>query len=659
MKGVFILQKMYKKNNVVKELVLGTLLASCLLLEPTAVLAAEEELEEFTLDPITVTAQRRETRTLDTPASVDVITSERIKELGAQTIFDVLGHTIGISNDSYGPGGMDYGMSMSRNTIRGLDKGTLVLVNGAPLNLLNYNSTDGIPIEAVERIEVIKGASSTLYGSEALAGVINIITKNPGEKTYKNNIQVSGGNYYNNASITSQFDKSTLYIKREWFGSVDRLSRDGVNGPPPGSTSTSWRYAWGRDSSKKDSLYYTTAFNDKLSFNLSLSRNEPERPRYRRATGVINNLYTYDDRRYNFNFVYNDKESELRSIFAFNYRRSRGLNYAYNALGVLTGVTQSNPYDMYSLNSDTQKTWHLRGDKDVLITGVTLAREHYEDPRTGTNHKNALRNTVALYLSYDYKFSNKFSTILGLRAQHSSDYAKNNNAFLPQIQTLYKLNNKTSWFINVGKAHQMPALNQYFSQPGGNFSKLNPQQGWTYETGLKFVYDKQAVKFSVYHMKIKDKFAWDTSGPINFLYNAGDFKNTGVEIEYDRKINSNWRINLGASISNPKINDSGSWVQDSSRLQMVAGVTYTKSKFTGNINYLFIGDREDSAYTVNNYFGPIANKVHLNATLSYKFDENNTLNFNLYNLLDRANSLNKYENLDLPFNWVLSYSHSF
>ena len=638
------MQKTCKKNKRKgKKLVLGALLTSCLLLDTGVVLAAEEELAEFTLDPIMVTAQRRETRDLDTPASVDVITSEKIEQMGVRTVFEALEHTIGISNNSYGAGGMDFGMSSSRNMIRGLDKGTLVLVNGVPMNLLNYNGTDGVPIAAVDRIEIIKGASSTLYGSEALGGVINIITKNSGENVYKNTLQLSYGNYYKNAAITSQFDKSTLYIQREWLGDVHRTSRVGVG-------TTNW---WGRDKSHKDNVYYTTSFNDKLSFSASLVRAQPHRPRYRMTNNSLQNIYTYDDRRYNFSFVYDDKDAGLKSVLGFNYRRLDGITYTFPG----NTKTHGSTYNMYSINSDTQKTWNLRGDKDTVIAGLTLNREHYKDP-TNTS-RNALRNTVALYLSYDYEFSNKFSTIIGLRAQHSSDYAKDDNTLLPQIQTLYKFNNKTSWFINVGKAHQMPALNQYFSQPGGNFSMLDPQQGWTYETGLKFADDKQSIRFSVYHMDIKDKFAWDTSGAINFLYNAGDFRNTGVELEYGRKLNDNWRVNLGLGFSNPQINDSGSWIQDSNRAQAIAGVTYSKSKFTGNVNYLFIGRRENSRYTINGVMGPIPNRINLSANFIYKPDTNNSISLTFNNIFDRDNSLNRWENLDMPFNWILSYNYSF
>lgn len=67
----------------------------------------------------------------------------------------------------------------SRVNIRGLERGALILINGAPINLNGKNSLSGILPENVERIEIVKGASSTLYGAEALGGVINIITSTP------------------------------------------------------------------------------------------------------------------------------------------------------------------------------------------------------------------------------------------------------------------------------------------------------------------------------------------------------------------------------------------------------------------------------------------------------------------------------------------------
>ena len=56
------------------------------------------------------------------------------------------------------------------------------MVDGIPMNLKNYNSLDGIPVEMIEKVEIIKGAAGTLYGSEAMGGVVNIITKKLGRQ---------------------------------------------------------------------------------------------------------------------------------------------------------------------------------------------------------------------------------------------------------------------------------------------------------------------------------------------------------------------------------------------------------------------------------------------------------------------------------------------
>lgn len=84
---------------------------------------------------------------------------------------------VGFTNNAYGPGGREFGGSSTRTVLRGLDKGTLVMVNGAPINMMNYNSMEGIPVEAVEKIEIVRGAQSVLYGAEATGGVVNIINQ--------------------------------------------------------------------------------------------------------------------------------------------------------------------------------------------------------------------------------------------------------------------------------------------------------------------------------------------------------------------------------------------------------------------------------------------------------------------------------------------------
>jgi len=647
-------KKSLTKSILWKKVCLGLLLANSVYFPASSVWAATtDDTDKFTLDSVVVTAQRSETRDLDTPASVTVITAQELKETGAVNVFDALEHTIGFNSMSFGPTGTDYGMSSSRTMVRGLDKGTLVLVNGAPINLLNYNGSGGIPLEAIEKIEIIRGAGSTLYGSEALAGVVNIITKKPGSKQ-QSTVGISGGNYNKNWSVSSELGNSAIYLKREYIAAVDRTSRDNITNK---STNAAIQ-PYGLYKGTKDSFYYTTQLNDDLTFNWSYTNLQTNRPRFN-VNGSSYMLYKYDDVRNNLNLIYDNKNNHVKSVLSFNKRYSFGDKYTYS-----TGKWAiSERYNMYGLNWDTQKTWQLRNDLDTLIAGVTLAQEHYNDPSTddAAIRKNALRNSLAVYGSYTYAVSPKFNTTLGLRGHFIDDYATTENVFLPQIQTLYKINDNTSWYTNIGKSFQMPALNQYFSKQDADFNSLKPQQGWNYETGLKKIIDKnQSLKLAVYHMDIKDQFVWkENADGSDYMTNAGDFRNTGIEAEYVKILNDKWKYNIGFSYSNPENNESGSWEQCNSRLQTTAGVTYNKEKWLTNLNFLFLGDREESYYRINGAISDIPDRIQLNATINYQPEHNQSVILNLYNILDRDNSVNKYENLDLPFNWTLSYNYTF
>ena len=198
------------------------------------VVHAEEPSQAFTLDPMVVTAQRTETRDLDTPATTNIITEQNIKEAGYKNVFDAIEHQVGLTSTGYGDAGQDFGFSSGRTVIRGYDRGTLVMVNGIPMNLKNYNSLDGIPIDMVQQIEVIKGAAGTLYGSEAMGGVVNIITKCPSGKTQ---VKVKGtvGNYYKDYGVTYSDDKFIVSASKEYSNSLKHS-----NAYPEGSSTDWW-----------------------------------------------------------------------------------------------------------------------------------------------------------------------------------------------------------------------------------------------------------------------------------------------------------------------------------------------------------------------------------------------------------------------------------
>ena len=132
--------------------------------------------------PVVVTATRRPMPLIDAPASMDVVTREQIEQRGADNVLQALLGESGISLQSRTIGGRR-GLS-----IRGMDgRNVLVLVDGKRISAsdgaIGHSDFqyDWIPMEGIERVEVIRGPMSALYGSEALGGVINIILRQPGD----------------------------------------------------------------------------------------------------------------------------------------------------------------------------------------------------------------------------------------------------------------------------------------------------------------------------------------------------------------------------------------------------------------------------------------------------------------------------------------------
>jgi outer membrane cobalamin receptor len=131
-----------------------------------------------TLDTVTVTDERFPVKEKASHRFVTVVTAEELKQSGADNLVDAIKRKGGLGYKAFGPLGISHGGMSSKLTIRGIEDGELVLINGVPVQGATGHTydLDAIPIDQVERVEILKGAASTLYGADAMTGVINIIT---------------------------------------------------------------------------------------------------------------------------------------------------------------------------------------------------------------------------------------------------------------------------------------------------------------------------------------------------------------------------------------------------------------------------------------------------------------------------------------------------
>ena len=508
------------------------------------------------LNPVVVTAQRFETKDLETPASVTVIDQADLKNSGAKSIFDAVGQATGITTFSYGPLGLEFGSMESRTNIRGLDRSALVLVNGAPINLDGKNSLNGLMMDNVERIEIVRGAASAQYGSEALGGVVNVITKTPTKPhgTIETRIGNEGYKKYAATVGTEQIEIST---SKEYYGAQSRTSPDRTGKDYYNTRKNGYAHNIAVNVKPHDyvTINYMRQQSDSTYGQISTIPKAKWTPKKSALTET--KYWHYRDIKNNGSIVYEDATTKA-SVF-FNTRRLIGES---NSLAKPAYVQSPYNYGAYKVGVEAQHTWKAHKDTNKAVLGVQAIHEAYHGKSEANHMVKAGRNIVALYGNYEFQITPSFSTTIGGRYQVINDPIKDQQVFTPQWQTLYKIDSSKSIYTNIGKAFTMPNIHdafkwvtdpkkikpsEYMKIPGG---KLKPEEGWNYEIGYKQANKRDSWRVSLYHMKFKNFFDWAVNpldGRKTIRVNGGEFHTTGVEAEYKSYVTSDIIMTVGAS----------------------------------------------------------------------------------------------------------------
>jgi vitamin B12 transporter len=653
---------MKNRNQCVKRC-LG-IMASSMFLSSAAFAATADspaaDMDQYTLDDTIVTATRTEKTLLETPANAQVITAEEIKKGGYMSVFEAVRNLTQANAHTYMDDGSDYGGMTSRIRIRGIDTGTLVLLNGSPCTFSNQSAMNNIPMDEIERIEVVRGSGSVLYGPQAIGGVINIITKKPGAKTHAGgNIFATAGNRFNEAGVNIQADGFDLGMKKSSTKDVTNVEQAGNTGSGP---------AMNIRDRKADQIYADVQLAKDLTFSYGRTNNKATFETGNFAHYKANMTYlgkcdvTYD----NYNLLYDNKNNGVK------------VSVGYNTMDILSVYDHSYPkfysdahYTGYDTNLDAQKRFSLRHNKDSLIVGANYTRESLRtDYGTMLQGASNGRNSYSLYQSYDYQMTPKFDLILGLREYYMtrSKYQKDDFQLLPQLQGLYKVNKNSSYYFNIGKSFEMPQVSSGFFY-GGNFSvntNLKPQSGWSYEAGYKYDDRHRTLSADVFYMDVKDKFYWgkDSTGA-SIMMNRDKWKNVGLELNYQQKITDSFLANIGLTIQNPQAQSGSSgWVQDTSKYVLNIGTNYTRNKFNADARVFAYLDREPAYY--NNARASSAASDHnladscdLTITLSYHPTDVDTIKLIGRNLLNRQDPINNYEYYCTPASFTLTYDRKF
>lgn len=625
----------------------------------------------YELNPVTVTANRYEKRDVEVPASTQIISHEQLERTGQVNLQKALAFTEGTVYQQMGPGGVGLSSMTSKIIMRGMEDGTLVLVNGTPINWRGKYNLEDFPIANIDRVEIVRGGGSILYGSQATGGVINIITKDKPS----NEVHAGLGNYgQQNYGATVAADKVGVSYNYNKWGDVGIVS----------------------DYNGKGNHFKGSEKNDFLITY--------------KASDNVNFLYNHDDswNRWEYTYVhvkpdlngkasYNRLYSRTKDFVQANFKDGKGITgHAFYLRDTQSGEgiklydeqgkldpkkTRTDTKDtMSSYGYDVQKVWNQK--EQTWLLGTSLIRETWKSQDFGkkTPDKNYGRNVFSIFGQWDKLLNEKNQLTVSARETWTTgaDEGKNYDNFSGQVQYTHKIDKDQSVYASVGQSFVMPSFSNMYSTGESNKiigdPNLKPQKGMHYEAGWKKEDGKALYKVALFSSRIKDDLSFvkekrdlgHGKEDVWLLSNA-DTKNKGIEASVTVNENNGLSWHYGISYSNPyKKNSSSStavkkqyWDRMYGRWQMNGGLTYQKDKWSASLNGTYLCARvmtpsREHSYPTKPYFLTSMN-------VQYAPSATDTISLSIDNLLDRKDNLSHTSSYyySTPINYMVSYSHKF
>lgn len=443
-------------------------------------------------DEVVVTASRIPQLRSELPASATVITSAEIGTFGAKNMGDVLDLTFGTYSNATG-----YLGSQVSGSIRGFSyQQMLVLIDGQRINspLLGGYDLGDLPVDDVEKVEIVRGPASALYGADAVGGVINIITRS----------QIKNNDKYSLTACSELSEKGAYDLKMSASGMADSFnySFSAKQASSPGY----------RENGDYLAQNYT--------FNILKDLGDGSNIRfagdlYHANKGVPGSLTfpTPSTRQED-----NDQHFRILSMAKMNDWWTMNINSSFDQMEQLYSADPSSmPYDRYASYSskyEIQNDLQL-GDIDLFNFGVEYRNDMSRSVLSGTH----LVTNKAAFAQDQLFFSKDLSLTIGARIDEHSIYGDTSS---PRAGLLYRLSNDSSVWFSYGEAYRAPTLNDlytYYVDPvwgmimKGNLS-LKPESSKDTEIGYRSkINDRTEINADYFTSRVENLIQWvDVSG---------------------------------------------------------------------------------------------------------------------------------------------------
>ncbi|MCD6335584.1 MAG: TonB-dependent receptor [Candidatus Latescibacteria bacterium] len=556
----------------------------------------KEELPLYWMDEIVVTATRTEKAIKDLSATVSVITREEIEASNAHSCMDILNTLPGLFVQRTGAFGR------ADVEIRGIGeqgRKVMVLVDGRPvkMGLFGCTVTHSLPLNNVERIEVVRGPASVLYGSDALGGVINIITRKLAE--------------------SRQVDYTFSYGSYDTY--QHRLRAGGSSGPLSFYATADKRQSDGHlPNAAYDGRDFTAQagykISDQIEAVLSSKYFEAHKEEPLRATDPDTLISD----------VWNDYERGAVDLtFTGKWARWNGSLKLYRNFG----------------EHQFSDGWHSRDfTNGVMLNGtgrlfagneLTVGADFRQQggERLSSPPGEWDKTEVAVFFHDEQILLKKWVLTFGARANHD-EFA--GNEFCPQVGLVFHPRTGTTLRTSVNKGFRAPQINELYLFPPSN-TGLKSEEVWNTEVGLtQRIVEGVDVNLAAYQMKGKNLIQTEKNAmpPPRFLFrNTGEFEFKGIEAGVRARIGNTVSARMSYTYLDPGAKTAG---RPGDKVDL--GVRATRGKLTLSLDAQYVADY----FAADDRNDPVSDYLASDVKLSYEILPALQLFLAVDNVLDKA-----------------------
>ncbi|MFG3692055.1 TonB-dependent receptor domain-containing protein [Stutzerimonas stutzeri] len=485
--------------------------------------------DSYQLPNMLITSARQAEPRAQATAANTVFTRADIERLQARSLPELLRRVPGVQVSSAG--------GLPSLSLRGTGTAqTLVLLDGQRISSATsgFARLDYLAIDNVERVEVIRGPRSSLYGADAVGGVIQIFTRSgePGlnpevrlaigsDQTFQRSLNLSGGTQQTRVNLGASLDE------REGFD----ITRDerGADSDDDGQRTKALHL--------KLDHQFDADWKAGLSLNDQRGENEYD-DAYEFAPGSPQDEFRVSS----YSGYLDGQLSEVwnsRLELGRSFDRNRAVGSAFNDSLLETTRHSASWINRLRLNENHQ---------------LSLGSDWYEDRLdASTAYQEDSRDNLAFFAQHSYQ-GEGFGTELGLRHDDNEQFGSHNSwnaAFsLPVGQS-------QRWILSYGEGFRAPTFTDLYAPPAwGPNPDLEPETSKTYELQWRGYFSGTQLEASLYRTDVEDMIAWGGRR----VENVNHARINGFEASVAREL-LGWQANLGLSIIDPRDRDSGRVLQ--------------------------------------------------------------------------------------------------